>query len=254
MIDGMPMPNRTSTALLALIPAAAIQNVNGDIPIFSVAGGRMRNQQFTLDGGNHTNTVGLAVNQSQVPLPMDAMQEFRVISNNYSAEYGQSQSGMVTLATRSGTNAFHGNLFEYARNEALDARNFFAASRSKFRQHQFGGSLGGPIRKDRTHFFVSYERTQQVTGGTSTQTVPTLRQRDGDFSETRDAQGRVVLIYDPATTQGNLRQPFSGNVIPPARSRSSSAAGPRPSVISTTSTFSTNSRPIFCSKSAILAI
>ena len=74
MIDGMPMPNRTSTALIAMIPGATIQNVNGDIPVFSVGGGRMRNQQFTLDGGNHTNTVGLAVNQSQVPLPMDAMQ------------------------------------------------------------------------------------------------------------------------------------------------------------------------------------
>ena len=142
MVDGMPMPNRTSTALLALLPGASIQNVAGDIPVFSVGGGRMRNQQFTLDGGNHANTVGLAVNQSQVPLPMDAMQEFRVISNNYSAEYGQSQSGVVTLATRSGTNQWHGNLFEYFRNEALDARNFFSATRPKFRQNQFGGSVG----------------------------------------------------------------------------------------------------------------
>ena len=82
MVQGMPMANRTSTALLALIPGAAVQNVTGDIPIFSVSGGRTRNQQFTLDGGNHTNTVGLAVNQSQVPLPMDAMQEFRVIANS----------------------------------------------------------------------------------------------------------------------------------------------------------------------------
>ncbi|MDX1982238.1 MAG: TonB-dependent receptor, partial [Bryobacteraceae bacterium] len=217
MIDGMPMPNRTSTALLALIPGASIQNVSGDIPIFSVAGGRMRNQQFTLDGGNHTNTVGLAVNQSQVPLPMDAMQEFRVLSNNYSAEYGQSQSGVVTLATRSGTNQWHGNLFEYFRNEALDARNFFAPRRPKFRQNQFGGSVGGPIRKDKTHFFVTYERTQQVTGGTAIWTVPTARQRSGDFSQTLNAQGRPILIYDPATTQGNVRQPFAGNVIPASR-------------------------------------
>jgi hypothetical protein len=250
MIEGMPMPNRTSTALLALIPAAAIQNVTGDIPVFSVAGGRMRNQQFTLDGGNHTNTVGLAVNQSQVPLPMDAMQEFRVLSNNYSAEYGQSQSGVVTLATRSGANVFHGSLFEYARNEALDARNFFAAARPKFRQHQFGGSAGGPIRKDRTHFFVSYERTQQVTGGTVTQTVPTAAQREGDFSETRDAQGRLVVIYDPATTQGTLRQPFPGNRIPAARidpvAHNIASYWPqpnRPGTITGANNFSQNSRP-----------
>src|SRR5207247_1248714 len=216
MIDGMPMPNRTSTALIAMIPGATIQNVNGDIPVFSVGGGRMRNQQFTLDGGNHTNTVGLAVNQSQVPLPMDAMQEFRVLSNNYSAEYGQTQSGVVTLATRSGTNAYHGSIFEYFRNEALDARNFFAASRAKFRQNQSGGSIGGPIRKDRTHFFATYERTEQVTGATSQQTIPTPRQRQGDFSETLSAPGRLLVIYDPATVTGATRQPFAGNVIPQA--------------------------------------
>ncbi|MFB3828296.1 MAG: TonB-dependent receptor domain-containing protein [Bryobacteraceae bacterium] len=217
MIAGMPMPNRTSTALIALIPGATIRAVTGDIPEFSVAGGRMRNQQFTMDGGNHTNTVGLAVNQSQVPLPMDAMQEFRVIANSYSAEYGQSQSGVVTLATRSGTNDWHGNLFEYAQNEALNARNFFAASRPKFRQHQFGGSVGGPIIRDRTHFFVTYERTQQVTGGPGFWTVPSLRQREGDFSQTFNAQGRLIQIYDPATTQRNVRQPFPGNIIPANR-------------------------------------
>jgi hypothetical protein len=250
MVDGLPMPNRTSTALLALIPGATVQNVTGDIPVFSVGGGRMRNQQFTLDGGNHTNTVGLAVNQSQVPLPMDAMQEFRVISNSYSAEYGQSQSGVVTLATRSGTNQWHGNLFEYARNEALNARSFFAATRPRFRQHQFGGSVGGPIRKDRTHFFVTYERTQQVTGGTTFWTVPTRLQRQGDFSQTFNAQGRPILIYDPATTQGNVRQPFANNIIPAGRMDSVAAAAmafwPEPNLpgtITGANNYSSNTRP-----------
>jgi hypothetical protein len=250
MIDGMPMPNRTSTALLALIPGATIQNVSGDIPVFSVAGGRMRNQQFTLDGGNHTNTVGLAVNQSQVPLPMDAMQEFRVLANNYSAEYGQSQSGVVTLATRSGANQWHGNLFEYFRNESLDARNFFAATRPKFRQNQFGGSLGGPIRRDRTHFFATYERTQQVTGGTALWTVPTPLQRSGDFSQTLNAQGQNILIFDPATTQGSTRQPFPNNVIPASRqdpvARNVAAFWPTPNVpgtITGANNFTLNTRP-----------
>ena len=250
MVQGMPMANRTSTALLALIPGAAVQNVTGDIPIFSVSGGRTRNQQFTLDGGNHTNTVGLAVNQSQVPLPMDAMQEFRVVANSYSAEYGQSQSGVVTLATRSGGNIFHGGVFEYIRNEAFDARNFFAAARPKFRQHQFGGLLGGPIRKDRTHFFFTYERTQQVTGGTVVQTVPTELQRQGNFSRTLDARGVAIPIYDPATTAGNIRQPFSGNIIPQARldpvSQKLSTAWPapnQPGAITGANNFSLNSRP-----------
>jgi hypothetical protein len=250
MIAGMPMPNRNSAALIALIPGATIQNVTGDIPIFSVGGGRMRNQQFTMDGGNHTNTVGLAVNQSQVPMPMDAMQEFRVLANNYSAEYGQSQSGVVTLATRAGTNRWRGSLFEYARNEALDARNFFAARRAKFRQHQFGGVLGGPVRKDKTHFFVTYERTQQVTGATAIQTQPTAAQRQGDFSTTRDAQGRMIPIYDPATGAGAARQPFANNRIPDARidpvSRNISTYWPQPNLPGTVTganNFSQNTRP-----------
>jgi len=250
MIAGMPMPNRTSTALIALIPGATVQNVTGDIPIFSVGGGRMRNQQFTLDGGNHTNTVGLAVNQSQVPLPMDAMQEFRVLSNNYSAEYGQSQSGIVTLATRAGSNRWRGSVFEYIRNEALDARNFFAARRAKFRQNQFGGSFGGPIRKDRTHFFVTYERTQQVTGATAFQTVPSPAQRTGDFSSTVDAQNRLVAIFDPATGAGAARQPFPGNRIPDSRidpvARAIAAFWPLPNTagaITGANNFSANTRP-----------
>jgi hypothetical protein len=250
MIDGMPMPNRTSTALLALIPGATIQTVTGDIPVFTVGGGRMRNQQFSLDGGNHTNTVGLAVNQSQVPLPMDAMQEFRVLSNNYSAEYGQTQSGVVTLATRSGTNRFHGSVFEYARNEAFDARNFFAAGIPKFRQHQWGGAVGGPIRKDRTHFFITYERTQQVTGATTIQTLPTPAQRAGDFSQTLSAAGALVRIYDPATTQGTIRQPFPDNKIPAARFDSVAKAmlafwpePNRPAAITGASNFGANTRP-----------
>jgi Carboxypeptidase regulatory-like domain len=250
MIDGMPMFNRTSTALLTLIPGATIQGVTGEIPIFSVGGGRMRNQQFSLDGGNHSNTVGLAVNQSQVPLPMDALQEFRVISNNFSAEFGQTQSGLVTLATRSGTNTIHGSVFEYFRNEKLDARNFFAASRAKFRQHQFGGSGGGPIRKDRTHLFISWERTKQVTGATAAQTVPTPLQRQGDFSATLNAQGRQIPIYDPATTQGSVRQPFPGNVIPASRfdpvAKNILPYWPlpnRPGTITGATNFSLNTRP-----------
>jgi len=250
MIQGMPMPNRASTALIALTPGATIQNVTGEIPIFSVAGGRMRNQQFTMDGGNHTNTVGLAVNQSQVPLPMDAMQEFRIITNSYSAEYGQTSGGVVTLATRSGSNDFHGSVFEYIRNEALDARNFFAASRPKFRQHQFGGTLGGPIRRDKAHFFGSYERTQTVTGGTAIQTVPTLLHRQGDFSQTLNAAGQLIRIFDASAATGNTRQPFPNNVIPASRidavSRNILPFWPQPNqpgTVTGANNFSLNTRP-----------
>ncbi len=181
---------------------------------------------------------------------MDAMQEFRVISNSYSAEYGQSQSGVVTLATRAGTNQWRGSAFEYARNEALDARSYFAARRAKFRQHQFGGVFGGPVRKDKTHFFATYERTQQVTGANVFQTVPTAAQKTGDFSQTRDTQGRAILVYDPTTGAGATRQPFANNRIPDARidpvSRAIAVFWPTPNAAGTAAganNFNQNSRP-----------
>jgi hypothetical protein len=185
---------------------------------------------------------------------MDAMQEFRVLENNYAAEYGQSQSGVVTEATRSGTNTLHGSLFEYLRNEALNARNFFSANRPKFRQNQFGGSIGGPIIKDRTHYFVSYERTQQLTGGPVVMTVPTPEQRTGDFSHTLNAQGKAIPIYDPATTTtangATVRSAFPGNTIPASRidavARNIAAYWPLPNQagsITGANNFVQNSRP-----------
>ncbi|MEK7755066.1 MAG: carboxypeptidase regulatory-like domain-containing protein [Acidobacteriota bacterium] len=256
MIEGMPLPNRAATALVVLSPAAAVISQGGggeNLPIFSVAGGRARNQNYTLDGGNVTNVVGLAVPQQQTSLPMDAMQEFRIVSNNYAAEYGHSTGGIVTLSTRAGTNELHGSLFEYARNDAFDARNFFAATKAPLRLHQLGGSLGGPVRKDKTHFFASWEHTRQITGGPAIQTVPETLQRGGDFSGTRDAAGRMIVIYDPATTTaGNVRQPFPGNRIPAERidpvAKAVAAFWPapnRPGAVTGANNFAANSRPEF---------
>src|SRR5262245_60481664 len=255
MIEGMPLPNRAATALVVLAPSAAVIATGGggeNIPIFSVAGGRARNQNYMLDGGNVTNVVGLAVPQQQTSLPMDAMQEFRIITNNYAAEHGHSTGGIVTLSTKAGTNQWHGSLFEYLRNDALDARNFFAATRPRSRLNQFGGSLGGPIRKDKTHFFASWEETRQITGGTSILTVPTEKQRNGDFSETRNAAGNVIAIYDPVTTVGNTRQLFSGNVIPADRidpvAKAIAAYWPLPNragTVTGANNFQMNTRPQF---------
>ncbi len=255
MIEGMPLPNRAATALVVLTPGAVVQSQGGggeNIPIFSVGGGRMRNQQFTLDGGNVTNVVGLAVPQQQTSLPMEAMQEFRVLTNNYSAEHGHSTGGVITLSTRAGSNRFSGSLFEYMRNEALDARNFFSAAKPMFRQHQFGGAIGGPIIKDRTHFFASLERTQQITGSSPFQTVPTMRQRAGDFSQTFNAQGQLIRVFDPATTAGTTRQQFPGNIIPSSRfdpvAQQMLAYWPEPNLPGTVTganNFSVNSRPEF---------
>src|SRR5258708_7333400 len=132
-------------------------------------------------------------------LPVDAMQEFRVIANNYSAEYGHSTGGIVTMATRSGTNQYHGSLFESLQNDALNARNFFAPKRAPARLNQYGGTIGGPIRKDKTHFFLSWEQTRQLISFDTTPTVPTLLGRQGDFFELPSPSGQIISILHPPT-------------------------------------------------------
>ena len=221
MLAGLPMPNRAASSLVALAPGVVMidsgRGTAENYPVFSIAGGRARNQNFTLDGGNVTNAVGLTRPQQLTSLPVDAMQEFRVISNSYSAEYGHSTSGIVVMSTRSGTNSYHGSLFESLQNTVLNARNFFAAARPPIRLNQFGAAFGGPIRKDKTHFFASWEHTGQLTSDTLISTVPTLANRLGDFSDLRNSTGGRVPIYDPTTGVGTARQTFAGNLIPANR-------------------------------------
>src|SRR5262249_9226748 len=145
-------------------------------------------------------------------LPVDAMQEFKVISNNYSAEYGHSTGGVITMSTRSGSNSFRGSAFELHQDDGLNAKNFFAAEKPAIRLNQFGGTLGGPIKESKTFFFATWERTRQLVSDAVISTVPTLANRQGDFSDLRTSAGTPIIIYDPRT-----RQPFSGNVIPKER-------------------------------------
>ena len=221
MLAGLPLPNRAASSLASLAPGVIMVDPGTgtaeNYPVFTVAGGRTRNQTFVLDGGNVSNAVGLTRNQQLTSLPVDAMQEFQVVANNYSAEHGHSTGGIVIMSTRAGTSEYHGSLFESLQNDVLNARNFFAAKRQPIRLNQFGGSFGGPIRRDKTFFFATWERTRQLTSDTIASTVPTLLNRAGDFSDLRTSSGAPVLIYDPATTSGNSRQPFPGNRIPEDR-------------------------------------
>lgn len=221
MLAGLPLPNRAASSLASLAPGVIMVDPGTgtaeNYPVFTVAGGRTRNQAFVLDGGNVSNAVGLTRNQQLTSLPVDVMQEFQVVANNYSAEHGHSTGGIVLMSTRAGTSEYHGSLFESLQNDVLNARNFFAAERQPIRLNQFGGSFGGPIRKDKTFFFTTWERTRQLTSDTIASTVPTLLNRAGDFSDLRTSSGAPVLIYDPATTSGNNRQPFPGNRIPQDR-------------------------------------
>jgi hypothetical protein len=207
MLAGLPLPNRAASSLAALAPGVVMIDTGvgtaENYPVFSVAGGRARNQSFTLDGGNVSNAVGLTRPQQLTTLPVDAMQEFKVVANNYSAEYGHSTGGIVAMSTRAGTNQFHGSLFESLQNDIFNARNFFSASRAPVRLNQYGGTFGGPIRKDKTHFFVTWEQTRQLTSFDTTATVSTLANRAGVFSSP---------ITDPTT-----HQPFPGNAIPVSR-------------------------------------
>jgi hypothetical protein len=222
MLAGLPLPNRAASSLAALAPGVVMIDSGAgtaeNYPVFSVAGGRARNQNFTLDGGNVSNAVGLTRPQQLTSLPVDAMQEFRVIANNYSAEYGHSTGGIVTMSTRSGGKQYHGSLFESLQNDVFNARNFFSSTRSPVRLNQYGGSFGGPIRKDQTHFFVTWEQTRQLTSFDLLSTVPTLLNREGNFSDLRTTSGQPIAIYDPATgSTASTRQPFPGNIIPAQR-------------------------------------
>jgi hypothetical protein len=213
MLAALPLPNRAASSLVALAPGVIMIDTGAgtaeNYPVFSVAGGRVRNQNFILDGGNASNAVGLTRPQQLTTLPVDAMQEFKVISNNYSAEFGHSTGGVVTMSTRSGTNTFRGSAFESHRNDALDAKNVFATTKPPIKLNQFGGTFGGPVTQGRTFFFSSWERTRQLASEAVISTLPTLANREGDFSDLRNSSGQPILIYDPLT-----RTPFAGDVIP----------------------------------------
>ena len=159
---------------------------------------------FLIDGlDNNERFIGTVIVRPSV----DAIQEMRVETNSFSAELGRAAGGVINVVTKSGTNQFHGSAFEFYRNEAFDARNFFAASGPKpeFKLHQFGGSLGGRIIADKSFFFVDYAGLRLRQGNTYTSTVPTMGMRRGDFSG-------LAPIFDPLTGG-----PYPNNQIPASR-------------------------------------
>ena len=144
----------------------------------SVGGSRPQSTDWLLDGNDNNELTAGAI----AILPsIDAIQEFKVLTYNYSAEYGTRAGPTVLVTTKSGTNNFHGSLFEFFRNTKLDARSFFAATREQFNLNQFGGAFGGPIQKDKTYFFLDYQAKRQRHGIESTGLVPTSAMMNGDF-------------------------------------------------------------------------
>ena len=146
----------------------------------SVNGGRGRSNNFSVNGGDANDQF---VNLPTIQPTPDSIEEFRVITNTFDAEYGRNSGAVVNVITKSGTNAFHGNVYEYFRNKVLNAQGYFNTVKPQFNQNQFGGTFGGPIKKDRTFFFLSYEGRRIVQGQSGSQViVPTSAERTGDFS------------------------------------------------------------------------
>ena len=210
----LPLNGRSFISLAGLAPGVALPP-GSSLP--RINGGRPRTNEYLFDG-----ISVLQPEPGQVAFfpNIDAIQEFKIESNSPPAEFGRFNGGVVNLTTKAGSNALRGSLFEFFRNEALNARNFFASTnpvKPKFRRNQFGGVIGGPIRQNRTFFFADYQGQRQTIGRTVISTVPTLLQRQGVFTEA--IGGRVPVIYDPATTVSSAagaftRSPFSGNAIP----------------------------------------
>src|SRR3989454_10503411 len=163
--------------------AAGNDVVGGRTPKISINGARPEQNNFLLDGTDINNVYNKTPGSAAgVLLGVDAVLEFQVLTNAYSAEFGRSAGGVINAVTRSGTNAFHGSMFEFHRNSALDAKNFFDRASDPippFRRNQFGGVIGGPIRKDKTFFFAAYEGLREHLGITGLTSVPDDNARQG---------------------------------------------------------------------------
>jgi hypothetical protein len=205
-VNELPLNSRDTYQFLQLQPGVQAQLGNGNGSLFygsqdtgsvSVNGGRTRANNFSVNGGDANDQF---VNLPTVQPTPDSVEEFRVITNTFDAEYGRNSGSVVNVITKSGTNSIHGDVYEYFRNTVLDAKNYFdLAGRPQWNQNQFGGTLGGPIKKDRSFFFVSYEGRRVRQGITSqVVNVPTTAERGGDFS----AQGPLSGgISDPFVAQ-----------------------------------------------------
>jgi len=198
-MTAVPLDGRSYTDLLALQPGVAPQTAITDTTVQDV-GATILNPSGTLNPGNlsvngqretanyfsvNGSDVEEDVNAGTAVIPnLDAIAEFRIVTSNFDAEYGEYSGGQISVITKSGSNAFHGNAFEFLRNTDLDARNYFSPTRGAFRQNQFGGTLGGPIRRDKLFFFLDYQGTRQTQGvDTGNIAVPSSADRTGNLSD-----------------------------------------------------------------------
>ncbi len=201
-IEDLPLNGRDYLQLAAL---SAGTTPGGGVGV-SIGGQSGAQAAFLLDGQDNNNqqiSTGHSGQKEIIKPSVDAIQEFKVVTNSYSAEYGRSSSGVVSVALKSGSNNLHGSVYEFLRNEALDAKNYFAQVRAPYKRNQYGAAIGGPVLRNRTFFFGDFELGRIRQSGTSTSTLPTAAQVSGKFSS---------AITDPL---GGT--PFAANTIPASR-------------------------------------
>jgi hypothetical protein len=242
VVQQMPLNGRNVLNLLELAPGVVPQGSVSGNPLGNQSNGSLTNNtgfgNYQIGGGMANQSAfyldGVPLNTSYINSPalvptQDAIQEFRVDSNAVSAEFGRFAGGVVNMATKSGTDAFHGSAYEYIRNKVLNANQFFnnrnGVPNPAFTQNQYGAAVGGPVKREKLFFFFSWEGYAFRRGNPTTATVPTLAMRNGDFS----ALLPNTVIYDPLTTCGisgapacppgqtTVRQAFPGNIIPESR-------------------------------------
>ena len=212
-VSSLPYFNRSAGVLLELAPT--VRYTGEDVISYGASRynvGAFTNVNVMLDGmsiiGDRTDVAQMVFNPS-----VEALQEVKISTNQFSAQFGQDIGALVQMETKSGSNAFHGGVYGYFRNEDLDAMNAFSQTRPIDRQQMYGGTIGGPIKKNKLFFFGSFEGQTAVSPAGVVLTVPTAAEKQGDFS------ALASPIYNPATNavgaNGQItRQPFPGNIIP----------------------------------------
>jgi hypothetical protein len=235
-LSDLPINGRNTFAMVMLTPGvksnagptnSGFADRGIELSSVSINGGPSALNSYLLDGA--TNNISYFADINANPT-VDAVEEFKVQSNTMSAEFGFTAGGVVNVVTKSGTNTPHGNLYEYLRNDKFDARNTFAQTKPPFRYNQFGGSLGAPFYfpriydgRNRSFFFFNYEEWRYSKVVNPILTVLPQEQRDGNFANLRDSAGRLIPLYDPASTRANpagsgfVRDLFPGNILPRQR-------------------------------------
>jgi hypothetical protein len=227
-IEQLPLNGRNAAALVFLTPGV---NTNGGanyegfadrgtlLTSISINNGPNAANAILLDGANNIQTY---LGEISINPAVDAIQEFKVQTGTMPAEYGFTAGGIVNMVTRSGTNAFHGTVYEFLRNDVFDGRNYFLSPTSRkpeLRYNQYGGAVGGPIIHNKAFFFGNYEEFRYISSAVNIGSVPTARERNGDFSDLFGTNGQPIPIYNPTTTSPNpggsgyIRSLYPGNVI-----------------------------------------